>query len=229
VKVALDPEQIACVKVAFVIVGIGFTVTTKFTGVPIHDVVAGPVGVITYVTVPAEVVEFDNNSEILPEPLALKPVTIPDVNEAVQAYVELATADVGENVDVDPEQIDCVKVAFVTVGISLTTTAYEAVADPPQELLLVTVIVNVTVFPASAKVELYVGVNDVELVIVPLPLCAQVIVPFAEDAPLTVAEAPAHILCVPPAIAEGVPSIVIEVVVFVDGQAPTAGIAYVTV
>ncbi len=47
VNVALDPEQIVCVKVAFVTVGIGFTVTTKSTGVPTHDVVAGPVGVIT--------------------------------------------------------------------------------------------------------------------------------------------------------------------------------------
>jgi hypothetical protein len=119
---ALDPEQIACVKVAFVTVGVGFTVTTKLTGDPTHDEVTGPVGVITYVTVPIEFVEFVKTSEIFPAPLVLKPVTVPDVKEAVQAKVVLTTPDVGENVALDPEQIACVKVAFVTVGIGFTVT-----------------------------------------------------------------------------------------------------------
>ena len=64
-----------------------------------------------------------NKFEIFPEPLALKPVTVPEVNDAVHAYVELATADVGLKVAFEPEQIACVKVAFVTVGIAFTTTA----------------------------------------------------------------------------------------------------------
>ena len=122
VKVALDPEQIACANEAFVTAGIGFTVTTKFTGVPTQDVDAGPVGVITYVTVPAVAVVLVNTSEIFPVPLALKPVTVPEVNDAVHAYVVLATPDVGVNVAVDPEQIACVNVAFVTVGIGFTVT-----------------------------------------------------------------------------------------------------------
>jgi len=103
-------------------VGFGFTVTKKFTGVPTHEVVAGPVGVIIYVTVPEEVVELVNTFEIFPEPLALKPVTVPEVNEAVHPKVVLETPDAGVKVALDPEQIACVKVAFVIVGIGFTVT-----------------------------------------------------------------------------------------------------------
>ncbi len=57
-----------------------------------------------------------------------------------------------------------------------------------------TVSVNVTVFPASAVTELYVGVNVVALLIVPFPLCVHSIVPLEELAPLTVAELPWQML-----------------------------------
>ena len=58
-----------------------------------------------------------------------------------------------------------------------------------QAIVLVTVIVNVTVFPASPTAAVYVGVKVVFALIVPKPLCVQAIVPFDEVAPLTIAVA----------------------------------------
>ena len=54
--------------------------------------------------------------------------------------------------------------------------------------LLLTVMVIVTVLPASPAAGVYVGVKDVEPpVIVPAPFSVHKIVPFVELAPLTVA------------------------------------------
>ena len=50
VKVAVEPEHIVCVNVALVTEGVGFTVTTKLTGVTAQTN-PGPTGVITYVNV----------------------------------------------------------------------------------------------------------------------------------------------------------------------------------
>ena len=66
-----------------------------------------------------------------------------------------------------------------------------------------TVIVNVTVFPASPAAAVYVGVNVVSFESDPEPLCVQRIVPFEELAPLTVAVPVSQIVAVPPAEAVG--------------------------
>ena len=44
--VLVDPEQMSWVIIGLVTVDCGFTVTTRFDGVPVHSEVAGPVGVI---------------------------------------------------------------------------------------------------------------------------------------------------------------------------------------
>ena len=58
-----------------------------------------------------------------------------------------------------------------------------------QELLLETVRVSETVFPASRIDGVYVGVKLVGLVILPFPLCVQEIVPLEAVTPETVAAA----------------------------------------
>ncbi|MNE72479.1 hypothetical protein D3C80_1684260 [compost metagenome] len=63
--------------------------------------------------------------------------------------------------------------------------------------------VKTTVFPASNEDGVYVGVNVVPFARVPLPLCVHEMVPFAEDAPLTVAELLTQMTEVPPAFASG--------------------------
>ena len=73
-----------------------------------------------------------------------------------------------------------------------------------QASVLFTVIVKVTVVPASAAAAVYVGVKDVSpAVIEPAPFSVHKIVPLAEVAPLTVAVALEQIVCVPPAVAVG--------------------------
>jgi len=78
---------------------IGYTVTTKLKGgVPTQNDVAGPVGVITYVTWPWLADPngiITKTSCIGPLPEAVKPETLPEVTEAVQVYVALATLLVG--------------------------------------------------------------------------------------------------------------------------------------
>ena len=58
-----------------------------------------------------------------------------------------------------------------TVGVGFTETIKFAVAvEVPHALSLVTVMVKVTVFPASAATAVYVGVKEVVLVSDPFPL-----------------------------------------------------------
>ena len=75
------------------------------------------------------------------------------------------------------------------VGIAPTITEKVAVAAVHGEFE--TVIVNVTVLPASPAADVYVGVNDpCPAVIEPAPFSVQLIVPLDELAPLTVAVPP---------------------------------------
>ena len=92
-----------------------------------------------------------------------------------------------------------------TTGSGLTITVYVAVGaiGGTQGTVLETVIVKVIVVPASAKAGKYVGVNVVPFEIVPAPFEVQRIVPFVAVAPLTIAESPIQIVCVPPADAVG--------------------------
>ena len=70
--------------------------------------------------------------------------------------------------------------------------------------LFVTVIVSVTVLPASPAAGVYTGVSVVAPeVIEPAPFSVQAMVPFDELAPLIAAVPETHIVCVPPAIAVG--------------------------
>ena len=63
--------------------------------------------------------------------------------------------------------------------------------------------VSVTVFPPSADAAVYVGVNVVAFVNDPEPLLVQRIVPFKDDAPLTIAVPFEQIVWLPPALAVG--------------------------
>lgn len=75
------------------------------------------VGVTTYVTVPDAVPELSMPaSEISPVPDKSKPVIVPADADAVQEKIAPATFEVGVNVAVPPEQIPCVKVAFVMIA-----------------------------------------------------------------------------------------------------------------
>ena len=58
---------------------------------------AGPLGVITYVTSPVVVDPAGNDKVLLmsPLPLAVTPITVPLVTEAVQVNVAVATLLVG--------------------------------------------------------------------------------------------------------------------------------------
>ena len=83
-----------------VTVEVGCTVTSKVNGTPGQKVGAGPVGVIMYLTIPAEVPVLSNVLLItLPQPelQSLKPVMVPPkglVNtDAVQVKVVAAVAD----------------------------------------------------------------------------------------------------------------------------------------
>jgi hypothetical protein len=72
-----------------------------------------------------------------------------------------------------------------------------------QVLLEVTVIVNVTVFPASPAPAVYEGVVVVALVKEPVPLCVHKMVPRAEVAPDTVVVPKWQMVADPPAVAAG--------------------------
>jgi hypothetical protein len=80
--------------------------------------------VITYVTVPDEFVVLNSvctGMVLVPE--AVKPVTVPDVLEAVHAKVAPVTLDVRVTSAVGlPEQIVCERGVFVTDGEGLTVT-----------------------------------------------------------------------------------------------------------
>lgn len=95
--VEVVPAQISCESIAFVTDGIGFTVTTRFRGIPGQLVGAGPLGVITYVTSPVVVAPAGNDKVLFmsPLPLDINPLTVPLVTVAVQVNVAVATLLVG--------------------------------------------------------------------------------------------------------------------------------------
>ena len=71
--------------------------TIMLIEVPEQNDGAGPVGVIIYVTWPDVVDPAGNErrSLITPDPLAVTPVTVPEVTDAVQVKVEPVTSAVG--------------------------------------------------------------------------------------------------------------------------------------
>ena len=83
----------------------------------------------------------------------------------------------------------------------LTLTEYVAVAF--AQGLLLTVMVNVTVWPASPITAVYTGLVVAPEVMEPNPLCVQAIVPFVADAPLTVDVPFEQVVWLPPADAVG--------------------------
>src|SRR6056297_1334551 len=90
------------------------------------------------------------------------------------------------------------------VGCGSTLTACVAVAVCGlHALLLVTVMVSVTVLPASELTALYVGVSVVASDNEPFPLCVQLMVPLLAEAPLTVAAPFEQMVSLPPAEAVG--------------------------
>jgi hypothetical protein len=77
------PVQIVCDEGEAVITGVGLTVTSRLKGVPTQPV--GPVGVITYLTVPAEIPVLTSTWLIAvpqPELQLLNPVIVPLVGIA---------------------------------------------------------------------------------------------------------------------------------------------------
>ncbi len=96
--------------------------------------------------------------------------------------------------------------AEIAVGKGLTFTVWIAVAviAGVHAIVLVTVIVKVTVVPASPAAAVYVGVKVVApAVIEPAPFSVHKIVPLEEDAPETVVDSLEQMVEVPPALAVG--------------------------
>jgi hypothetical protein len=94
-----------------------------------------------------------------PDPLKILHAPVPVVG-VFAAIVTVVNPQVAAPVWFDP--------ALAVVGVPFTTTVYDAVAA--VQGLLETVMVNVTVVPASPATELYVGVSVVALVKEPPPL-----------------------------------------------------------
>jgi hypothetical protein len=91
----------------------------------------------------------------------------------------------------------------VGVAFTITEKVAEAVAGE-QEFELVTVIVSVTVVPASPAAAVYVGVKVVDPeVIDPEPSSVHSMVPLVALAPLTVADPFSQMVILPPALASG--------------------------
>ena len=92
------PSQIVSAEGVIFTVDTGFTVTSRLNDVPGQSVGAGPVGVMTYLTIPVEVPVLTSVELIfVPEP-ALNQVIVPPVgednNDAVHANVVPVVADV---------------------------------------------------------------------------------------------------------------------------------------
>ena len=133
----------------------------------------------------------------------LAPDEIEPVPSCVQKIVPFA-ALAPDTVASLPGQIVVLPPALA-VGKGSIITVYVAVAvNGTHSLLLVTVMVNVTVVPASPGAGVYTGVRvDPPDVIEPAPFSVHAIVPFVAVAPLTVAVSFTHIVCKPPALAVG--------------------------
>ena len=95
------PSQIAWDEGVVITLDVGFTVTSKLNGVPGQSVGVGPVGVMTYLTIPGEVPVLTNVWLIRvpqPEEQSLKPEIVPPAGEVstddVQVKVVPVVADV---------------------------------------------------------------------------------------------------------------------------------------
>ena len=91
-RAILSPLQTVKLDGVLVSTGVGSTVTSKLNGKPAQPLA---VGVITYRTVPMALVVLLKISVIVPDPAAVKPVTVPAVTDAVQANVVPVTVEVG--------------------------------------------------------------------------------------------------------------------------------------
>ncbi len=123
---------------------------------------------------------------------------VPSCVHKIVQFVALAP----DTVIVSFEQIVALPPALA-VGKGFTITVYVAVASGEHPLVLVTVIVKVTVFQASAATGVYVGVNVVASDNEPAPSCVHKIVPFDELAPPTVTKPFEQIVVLPPDAAVG--------------------------
>ena len=136
-----EPEQIVWVAGVATTFGVGLTITVA--------VVVGPAqpfatGVIVKVTVTGTLVVLVNVPDILPEPDAAIPVTVP-VLSLTQLYTVPATGLPLNTIVVIglAEQIVCDDGVAVAVGVGFTVTV--AVMDGPGQPFAVGVIVKVTV------------------------------------------------------------------------------------
>ena len=144
IVVIVAPEQIVWLDGVATAFGVGLTNTVA--------VVVGPeqpltVGVIVKVTVIGAKVVFVKVPDILPEPLALMPVTVAALSR-VHAYVVPEAPLVRTIVVIGAaEQIVCDEGVAIAFGVGLTNTV--AVMVGPTHPLAVGVIVKVTVIGAN--------------------------------------------------------------------------------
>ena len=123
------PEQIVCDEGVATALGVGLTITVA--------VVEGPgqpfaVGVIVKVTVIGAKVVFVKVPDILPEPLAAMPVTVP-VLSLIQLNVVPATAPVSTIVCIGvPEQLVWFDGVATALGVGFTSTV--AVTGVPVQV-----------------------------------------------------------------------------------------------
>jgi hypothetical protein len=153
-----------------VIVPVAFTLPQPPVNGMLYAKVPGAVGVPLIVMVLEAHVAVMPAGKFVAAPMPVAPV----VEWVMAAAKAVFTHNTGEDE------------AAPTVLFADTTTEYVAVAA--VQGLLETVIVKVTVFPASPAAAVYVGVNVVApRVMEPAPFSVQAIVPFDEVTPLTVA------------------------------------------
>ena len=144
--------------------------------------------------------------------------TVPSVAAAYQSIFSPAFTE-AEILTVPVPHLDPLTGDEGATGLAETTTVYVAIAAVHG--LFVTVMVNVTVVPASPAAGVYTGVSVAPPeVIDPAPLSVQAMVPLDELAPLIVAVDVTHIVCVPPADAVGCKLIVAVTAVLVADKQP---------
>jgi len=129
VTAAAEPEQMVDVKGDAVTSGVGFTVMITVTGLP-GQLLA--VGMIEYVTVPAEVPDADNACTMLDPDPAVAPVA--PLCVTVQLKVVPGKLPVSEILVVAPEQMVCAVGDAVAVGTGFTVTGMVSVlpGHPPD-------------------------------------------------------------------------------------------------
>ena len=156
------PLQMVCDAGVAITLDVGLTVTSKLNGVPGQLVVAGPVGVITYLTTPGEVPVLSKVWLMLDPLPPAKPVTVPPdgvvVIDAVQVKVVPVVADVIVYPTAVLSQISFVA-ALLTVGVGLTVMVKDWAV--PVQLTEPFVKVGVTVIVATTgAVPVLVAVKD---------------------------------------------------------------------